>query len=122
MDPQPHQAVPQTHADWVELGAIDRVPGEGGLYVRHQQHAYAVFRNQSGEVWVLDDTCPHAGASLSAGHLSNGCAVCPWHSWSFELATGKCPDNPAIAVRRYETKIQDGKVWARLGTDQVKTD
>jgi nitrite reductase (NADH) small subunit len=114
VDSKPRQTSPENNANWVQLGAVEDLPDEGGLFVRHQQHAYAIFGNESGEVWVLDDACPHAGASLSAGHLSDGCAVCPWHSWGFELATGQCPDNRAIAVKRYDAKILDGKIWACL--------
>ncbi len=76
----------------------------------------AVWRLADGGVRVMDDRCPHAGGSLSAGHIDDelGCVMCPWHAWPFDPDTGACPDNPAFAVRTYEAKVEDGRVWAKL--------
>ncbi len=100
-------------APWRSIcDATDLLPG-AGRYVVHQGRALAVFRLSDGSVRVIDDACPHAGGSLSAGRVDEAslCAVCPWHGWPFSLNDGRCPDNPAYAVTRYEVKIEAGKVW-----------
>jgi isorenieratene synthase len=46
-----------------------------------------------GELRIAPDACPHMGARLSDGHVSEGRLVCPWHG--LELGDGKhgawCP-------------------------------
>lgn len=98
---------------WITLCRLADVPAMGGLYVEHAGHAYAVFRHGHG-VHVIDDRCPHAGGTLSAGGVDGeGCVVCPWHGWPFALDTGRCPDNPAIAVRTWSARIDHGNVLIR---------
>jgi nitrite reductase/ring-hydroxylating ferredoxin subunit len=95
---------------WIRLCRLAEVPSAGGLYVERDGRAYAVFRDGDG-VRVIDDRCPHAGGTLSAGRVDrDGCVVCPWHGWPFALDSGQCPDNPAIAVRTWLAQIDHGDV------------
>lgn len=63
---------------------------------------------------VMDDACPHAGGSLSAGVIDDGCVICPWHGWAFNADSGACPDNEAYRVRVYAVRVHNGRVLARL--------
>ncbi len=104
---------------WHALCPLAEVPppGRGGRYVTLGRRSLTVLRVGEGEgleIRVIDDTCPHAGASLSGGFIEDGCIICPHHAWAFDLATGRCPDNPTIAVRVYECEVRGGIVWARL--------
>ena len=51
---------------WISLCQLDVVPQNTGKYVVVEKHGYAVFV-VNNEVRVIDDNCPHAGASLSGG-------------------------------------------------------
>jgi len=37
----------------------------------------------------MDDTCTHAGASLSEGSLDGSTVTCPWHGSTWDCKTGK---------------------------------
>ncbi len=100
--------------DWADLCALSDVPEIGGAYVVHNDHGVAVFRSGDDQVRVLDDACPHAGGSLSGGHIHDGCVVCPWHGWPFDAQTGQCPDNPAVMVNTYPSRIVAGRVEAKM--------
>ena len=39
---------------------------------------------------VYDGVCPHLGGPLVEGRLSARAVVCPWHSYTFDPATGRC--------------------------------
>ena len=49
----------------------------------------AVF-NIDGELFAIDDVCPHVGGSLGDGKLEGKLVVCPLHDWQFDLTNGNC--------------------------------
>ncbi len=89
---------------WVRIpGAATMAEGDGRTVVVAGGLRLALFR-VDGEFFAIDDTCPHQGASLGEGFLHRGQVVCPWHNWSFEVRTGRCPRVPHIAVAAYRTR------------------
>ncbi|MDQ1439473.1 MAG: nitrite reductase small subunit [Acidimicrobiaceae bacterium] len=61
---------------------------ERGLPVRVGGTDVAVFL-VGGEVRAVEDHCLHLGGPLADGLVVDGCVVCPWHGWVYELATGR---------------------------------
>lgn len=49
----------------------------------------AVFRGRDGRVGVLDAFCPHMGAHLGGGRVTEAGLACPLHGWTFD-ADGTC--------------------------------
>ena len=45
--------------------------------------------NVDGNYYAMDDTCTHAGASLSEGSLDGSTLTCPWHGSTWDCKTGK---------------------------------
>jgi nitrite reductase/ring-hydroxylating ferredoxin subunit len=43
--------------------------------------------------------------SMSGGWVDNGCAVCPRHAWSFQLATGQLAGTPGFTIKTYPTRL-----------------
>jgi len=76
---------------WITLCTMDELKEGLGKYVEVQGYRLAVFLHE-GEPFVTDNSCPHAGGSMSGGHItgtgSDACAICPWHGWGFQLTTG----------------------------------
>jgi nitrite reductase/ring-hydroxylating ferredoxin subunit len=130
-------------AQWIDLCALSDLPREGGWRVVCDGRALAVFRvrgDGADEVRVLDDRCPHAGGSLSAGSIDRtlrdpgsardldafatpdippghtGCVICPVHALAFDLDTGRCPEepDPRLSVRVYPARVVAGRVEAQL--------
>ncbi|XP_064649514.1 cholesterol 7-desaturase nvd-like [Lineus longissimus] len=63
---------------------------------------FAVFRDDHGEVHILDAYCPHMGANLGVGGRIHGdCITCPFHGWKFRGSDGKCTSIP------YADKVPD---------------
>lgn len=53
-----------------------------------------MFRNESGDVGLLDAYCPHLGAHLGEGGRVDGDSIrCPFHAWAFR-PDGFCSDIP----------------------------
>ena len=45
--------------------------------------------NIDGNYFAIDDTCTHAGATLSEGKLEDSTITCDWHGAKFDCKNGK---------------------------------
>lgn len=95
---------------WITLGRLDVIPIGRARYVETAGRPLCVVRTGEAEAVVFDDACPHAGSSLSGGHVESGCLVCPLHQWPFRVADGVCADATGIFVRKYMSRVRDGVV------------
>ena len=71
------------------LVPLDRPPGRTQWAFSHAGRSYAVFE-VAGTLIVTDGACPHNGGPLGEGLVRDGVVTCPWHWYSYELATGHC--------------------------------
>jgi phthalate 4,5-dioxygenase oxygenase subunit len=83
-----------------------------------------VFRDSSGDVGVLDEFCPHRGASLVLARNENGALQCIYHGWRVDrngslLETPTELEDSTFAQRvrhvAYTTREIGGVVWSYLG-------
>ncbi|MEN0064685.1 MAG: aromatic ring-hydroxylating dioxygenase subunit alpha [Myxococcota bacterium] len=76
-----------------------------------------VFRDAKG-LGVLRDRCPHRGAPLSAGRVTEAGLQCPYHGWTFG-PDGTCvrvpgrlrPGGPRTGHLAFRAVEQQGLVW-----------
>ena len=89
-----------------------------------------VLVNHKGKVYAVGSRCPHMGAQLRRGRITeDGKLICPWHHSSFSLETGAVsgwtPWPPVLGrllglLRRhrplpvYTTKTEQGRIWVEL--------
>lgn len=62
-----------------------------------------VVVNIGGDYFAINDTCTHAGASLSEGKIEDATIICDWHGAQFDCKNGKLIKFPA--------KIDDLEVY-----------
>jgi phthalate 4,5-dioxygenase len=82
------------------------------------------FRDSRGRYGLIDEFCPHRGASLWFGRNEECGLRCPYHGWKFDV-TGQCvevPSEPAesgfakrIKLKSYPLVERGGVLWAYLG-------
>ncbi len=89
---------------WTSLCELNELKEDEGKYVEIGGFKLALFLH-AGNVYVLDNYCPHAGGNLAAGWVHDGCAVCPWHAWPFRLDNGELRDTPGVKVTTYKTRV-----------------
>jgi nitrite reductase (NADH) small subunit len=80
----------------------------------------ALFRQQ-GQLFAIDDVCPHMGASLSGGYVERGVVTCPWHAWRFRLADGAWADNPRIKIGCYAVRVQGEDIQVAVDINPANT-
>jgi nitrite reductase (NADH) small subunit len=89
----------------IERGATALVHGQ----------AVAIFRTHDDQVYALGNYDPFAKASVLARGIvgTRGDApfvASPMHKQAFDLRTGQCLDDPAVAVPVYDVRVVDGVV------------
>ena len=106
------------------VAAVSEIPPGSRKLVQAGGRAIVVF-NLSGEFFALGNSCPHKGGSLCEGKLTGlvestepgeyrysrkGEIIrCPWHSWEFDLRTGKSWCDPEkIRTRNYAVSVERG--------------
>ena len=94
--------------DFVKVATLAEIPEQSGKGVQVNGKAVALF-NLGGTIFAVDDTCPHAEASLAEGDLSGEEVACPLHFATFNVKTGVCTGPPADEdLATYPVKIVNG--------------
>lgn len=75
-----------------------------------------------GEIYAIAATCPHAGFDLSEGLCVKGKIVCPYHRYTYNLATGKGGEGQNDFVETYEVDIRENDIYVRISSvwDKIK--
>jgi phthalate 4,5-dioxygenase len=86
------------------------------------------FRDTSGQVGLIQNHCPHRGASLFFGRNEESGLRCVYHGWKFAV-DGACvdmPNEPAesdfkskVKAVAYPTRERGGVIWAYLGPERT---
>ncbi|MFQ6029558.1 MAG: Rieske (2Fe-2S) protein, partial [Dehalococcoidia bacterium] len=89
---------------------LDQVKARGCSVVTGSGHAIVVFYHD-GQVYALDNRCPHMGFPLDRGSVQDGILTCHWHHARFDLSSGGTFNPFADDVRTFPISITDGDVW-----------
>ena len=87
------------------------------------------FRDTNGTVGLIQNACPHRGASLFFGRNEECGLRCVYHGWKFD-AQGNCvdmPNEPAesdfkdkVHARAYPCVERGGVIWTYMGPPDKK--
>jgi nitrite reductase/ring-hydroxylating ferredoxin subunit len=82
----------------------------GGRKVFEVKGRKIIVFNLAGEFFAVSDRCPHQGGPLSKGIVTGFVVIrCPWHSWEYDIRTGKSWCDPRrIQVRNFEVNVESG--------------
>jgi nitrite reductase (NADH) small subunit len=91
---------------------LEDIPRLGARVIRTSTHGdIAVFRTAEGEVFALEDRCPHKGGPLSQGIVFGKRVACPLHGWTVGLADGCAVAPDRGCTRKFEVEVaSDGTV------------
>lgn len=107
--------VPGPGEGWVRAVDRSRLEQEGALVFTGADRPIVLFHRE-GQVYALDNRCPHMGFPLSRGTVEDGVLICHWHHARFDLASGCTFDLFADDAPSYETLVQGGEVYIRPRT------
>ena len=87
---------------------------EGSMKLVRLEGVPVLLIKQLGQIFAIDNRCPHMGCAFSDGTLDGFIIICPCHDWRFNLKTGQYQDEPSIKLTKYEWKIVSGKIWVKI--------
>jgi phthalate 4,5-dioxygenase len=110
---------------WLPVCTTEQLPYRDSdpLRVRLLGENLVAFRDSGGAVGVLQENCPHRGASLALGRVEEHGIRCLYHGWKFGV-DGKLQDVPncslktvreTVKARAYPVREEGGIVWAYMG-------
>jgi nitrite reductase/ring-hydroxylating ferredoxin subunit len=99
-----------TDTTLVPIGTVADLEREQPRVVSAGGRTVVLFVHE-GQVFALDNRCPHMGFPLSRGTVSDGILTCHWHHARFDLAGGCTFDPFADDVAAFRTVVRDGEVW-----------
>lgn len=67
-----------------------------------------------GRIVATQGQCPHNQGPLHEGDVTDTVLTCPWHGWTFDLATGECLEDDSIELKRYPVEIEGDDVFVLL--------
>ncbi len=94
----------------ISAGPLAQLKERGCAVVTGGGHAIAVFYHE-GEVYAVDNRCPHMGFPLDRGSVKDGILTCHWHHARFDLSSGGTFNPFADDVRSFPVNVVDGEVW-----------
>ncbi|HYY40950.1 MAG TPA: Rieske (2Fe-2S) protein, partial [Nitrososphaera sp.] len=103
------------------VGTLEELKHKGYLSVTVQGHDIVLFY-QEGEVYALDNRCPHMGFPLSRGSTKDGILTCDWHHARFDIKTGGCFDLWADDVPVFAVNVIDGNIFVHTERSNKRKD
>jgi nitrite reductase/ring-hydroxylating ferredoxin subunit len=85
----------------------------GRLVVHVDRHTLCLFA-EDGEVFAVDNRCPHMGFPLHRGTVCDGILTCHWHHARFDLSTGGTFDLWADELRRFPVELRGDDILVDL--------
>ncbi|MFM9970379.1 MAG: Rieske 2Fe-2S domain-containing protein [Burkholderiales bacterium] len=114
---------------WLPAFLVEELPESDcpPVRVRLLGEKLVAFRDSNGNIGLMEEACPHRGASLVYGRSEEGGLRCIYHGWKLDTGGNvvemPCERGDVAAMERikqtsYPTREAGGIVWAYLGPNE----
>ena len=105
---------------WHVVDALERFEAGRLTTFKKDGHQLVLGRRDDGDVFALDNRCPHEGYPLAQGDLRDCSLTCAWHNWKFDVRDGTCTLG-GEDVRAYPVRVRGGRVEVDLADPGLET-
>ena len=110
---------------WYPIATAGELSDENPThFVRLLGEDLVLYQDKSGNVGLIQDHCPHRGASMLYGRVEERGIACAYHGWLYDTQ-GNCLETPAepadskfyltVKATAYPVQLFVGLYWAYLG-------
>src|SRR5579864_1465096 len=114
---------------WLPIAAAQELTEESPTkFVRVLGEDLVLFKDKEGRYGLVQDHCPHRGASLLYGRVEARGIACAYHGWLYDTQ-GNCLETPAepadsklyltVKHRAYPVEPLFGLYWTYMGPAPV---
>lgn len=108
---------PSTGTNWQRVATIHDLDARGCKTVHVTGRTLVLWRS-AGQVYALDNRCPHMGFPLDRGTCRDGILTCHWHAARFDLRTGGTFDPFADDVQVFPVQVRGEEIWVDVGGER----
>jgi len=88
----------------VSVAKISEIPSFGKKVVSVSGREILLV-NVKGNIFAVENECPHQGAPLNAAIVKEGYISCPRHGYRFNLTDGRCADHPEFELKTFPVQL-----------------
>lgn len=100
--------------NYVKVGQVSAIK-PGMLTMTKVGDVEVMLANLDGEIYALDNFCPHEGWALHEGILEDDCVECPGHSHFYSVKTGQRTGVPEERATVIPCKVEGDDILVDLG-------
>ena len=93
-----------------KIANLDEIPIGGSKLVMVDDIPIALF-NINGKIIAWDNRCPHRGASLSDGIISEKTIQCKYHLWEFDISNSCSVANRKIKIKTFSVSVRNKDIF-----------
>lgn len=93
-------------------------PQAGGRALFEFEDKSLALFNVDGQLFAIDDSCPHQGSSLCGGRLEGRVIQCLAHGLRFDLHSGYLLNSRQVKVTNYPVEITDGQAFIVIASEE----
>jgi nitrite reductase (NADH) small subunit len=101
-------------AKWIKITETKNIPSMGSRKIIVGDTEIAVFKTRNGDIFAINNVCPHKQGKLSEGLVHENVVTCPLHNWDIDLKTGEALGNDSGCTNVYESKIEEDTLYLNL--------
>jgi 5,5'-dehydrodivanillate O-demethylase len=109
---------------WQPIAAASEMETRWTKRVRVMSEDLVLFKDRSGKLGLIGESCPHRRASMAYGIPTAEGIRCPYHGWMYD-GSGRCLEQPneppestfkdKITIPAYPVQVLAGMVFAYMG-------
>lgn len=104
--------------NWVKIDIV--IPEQDFIeQIKVDGKKLCLIKNQQ-KIYVIQNTCPHAGGILSGGWCKEGNIVCPIHRWEYNLTTGRGAEGQGNYIDIYSTELREDGLYVGFKQSWIK--
>ncbi|WP_240666535.1 nitrite reductase small subunit NirD [Longirhabdus pacifica] len=97
-------------AQWIDvMNEKDLLQGTGKKVV-YKGNEIAVFKAMNGDVFAMENKCPHKGWGIVDGMISGKHVYCPMHDRKINMDSGLVEKPDTGCVQTFQTEVSNGKI------------
>lgn len=99
---------------WIDMCAVSDIPMRGARRVVVDALEIGIFRTSAGDIYAIDNRCPHKGGPLSDGIVHDTAVTCPLHGFVIDLSTGEARGADTGCVTAFTVDVRGDRVFVNL--------